>query len=40
MFFGALAALFRPSEAGHAWRVLTGMLSGVKIDGSHDGPLA
>lgn len=35
MFFGLLAALLRPATAGHARRVLPGLLSGVKIDGSN-----
>lgn len=36
MFFDALAALIRPATAGHARRVLSGLLSGVKIDGAHN----
>jgi hypothetical protein len=40
MLLGALAALPRPAESAHARRVLAGLLSGVKIDGSHDGSAA
>lgn len=40
MLLGALAALLRPADSAHARRVLAGLLSGVKIDGSHDGSLA
>ncbi len=34
MFLGALAALLRPSKAAVARRILPGIFSGVKIDGS------
>ncbi|MCL4793174.1 MAG: glycosyltransferase [Bryobacteraceae bacterium] len=36
MFLGALAALLRPADASVARRILPGIFSGVKIDGSQD----